>query len=120
MQNGIVRKEKTSISNRIFIVGNIKADEDLIINGKVEGNVEISNHNFFLGPSGRLQGKVHGLNVRIRGQMKGDIKATGKVEITQEATFAGKIKCKRISVEEGAYFHADVNLGWKFAEKGAF
>ena len=39
MQNGIVRKEKTSISNRIFIVGNIKADEDLIINGKVEGNV---------------------------------------------------------------------------------
>jgi cytoskeletal protein CcmA (bactofilin family) len=43
--------------------------------------------------------------------MKGDIRATGKVEITQEAKFVGKIKCKRISVEEGAYFHADVNLG---------
>jgi cytoskeletal protein CcmA (bactofilin family) len=111
VDNGIVQKEKTSISYHIFVVGNIKADEDLIINGKVEGNVEIKNHSFFLSPSGRLQGKVDGLNVRIRGQMKGDIKATGKVEITQEAKFVGKIKCKRISVEKGAYFHADVNLG---------
>jgi cytoskeletal protein CcmA (bactofilin family) len=48
------------------------------------------------------------------------VKATGKVEITQEATFSGKIKCKKISVEEGAYFHADVNLDPKFAEKGSF
>jgi cytoskeletal protein CcmA (bactofilin family) len=111
MKNGIVQKEKTSISYHTFIIGNIKAEEDLIINGKVEGNVEIKNHSFFLGPSGRLQGKVDGLNVRIRGQMKGDIKATGKVEITQEAKFEGKITCKRISVEEGAYFRADVNLG---------
>jgi len=110
MQNGIVQKEKTSISNLIFIVGNIKAEKDLIINGKVKGNVEIKNHSFFLGPSGRLQGKIHGLNVRIRGQMKGEIKATGRVEITREAKFSGKIKCKSVSVEKGAYFNADVNL----------
>jgi cytoskeletal protein CcmA (bactofilin family) len=111
VQNGILQKEKTSISYHTFIIGNINAEEDLIINGKVEGNVEIKNHSFFLGPSGRLQGKVDGLNVRIRGQMNGDIKARGKVEITREAKFVGKIKCKRISVEEGAYFHADVNIG---------
>jgi cytoskeletal protein CcmA (bactofilin family) len=116
MQNRIVQKEKTSISNLIFIVGNIKAEEDLIINGKVKGTVEIKNHSFFLGPSGRLQGKIHGLNVRIRGQMKGDIKATGKVEITREAKFAGKIKCKSVTVEKGAYFNADVNLS---PEKGS-
>jgi cytoskeletal protein CcmA (bactofilin family) len=119
MQNGIVQKEKTSISNLIFIVGNIKAEEDLIINGKVKGNIEIKNHSFFLGPSGRLQGKIHGLNVRIRGQMKGEIKATGRVEITREAKFSGKIKCKSVSVEKGAYFHADVDLGRKSPEKGS-
>ena len=85
MQKGIVQKEKTSFGNLLFIVGDIKAEEDLIINGRVKGNVEIKNHSFFLSPSGRLQGKIDGLNVRIRGQMKGDIKATGKVEITREA-----------------------------------
>jgi cytoskeletal protein CcmA (bactofilin family) len=108
MQNGIVQKEKTSISTHIFIVGNIKAEKDLIINGKVKGNVEIKNHSFFLGPSGRLQGKIHGLNV-----------ATGKVEITREAKFAGKIKCKTFSVEKGAYFNADVDLDRKSPEKGS-
>ncbi|MGD8993474.1 MAG: polymer-forming cytoskeletal protein [Desulfobacterales bacterium] len=111
MQNGIVQKEKTSVSYHILIVGNIKAEEDLIINGNVEGNVEIKNHSFFLGPSGRLQGNVYGQNVRIRGQMNGDIEAEGKVEIAQEAKFEGKIKCKSISVEKGAYLDADVNLG---------
>ena len=119
MQNRVVQKEKTSISNPIFIVGNIEAEEDLIINGKVKGNVEIKNHSFFLGPSGRLQGKIHGLNVRIRGQMKGEIKATGKVEITREAKFAGKIKCKSISVEKGAYFQADVDFDRRSPEKGS-
>jgi cytoskeletal protein CcmA (bactofilin family) len=43
--------------------------------------------------------------------MKGDIKATGKVEITKEANFSGKIESKGISVEQGAYFDAYVNLG---------
>ena len=119
MQNGIEKKEKTSISNLIFIVGNIKAEEDLIINGKVKGNIEIKNHSFYLGPSGRLQGKIHGLNVRIRGQMTGEIKATGRVEIAQEAKFSGKIKCKSVSVEKGAYFDAYVDLGKKSPEKGS-
>jgi cytoskeletal protein CcmA (bactofilin family) len=119
MQKGIVQKEKTSFGNLLFIVGDIKAEEDLIINGRVKGNVEIKNHSFFLSPSGRLQGKIDGLNVRIRGQMKGEIKATGTVEITQEAKFEGKIKCKTISVEEGAYFNADVDLGRKSPEKGS-
>ena len=119
MQNGIVQKEKTSISNLIFIVGNIKAEEDLIINGKVKGNVEIKNHSFFLGPSGRLEGKIHGLNVRIRGQMKGEIKATGRVEITREAKFSGKIECKSVSVEKGAYLDAYVDLGRKSFKKGS-
>ena len=116
-QKGIVQKEKTSIDNLISIVGDIKAEQDLTINGKVKGTIEIKNHSLFLGPSGRLQGKIDGLNIRIRGQMKGEIKATGKVEITQEAKFEGKIKCKTISVEEGAYFNADVDLGRKSPEK---
>ena len=117
LQNEIVEKEKISISNLIFIVGNIRAEGDLILNGKVKGNVETENHNLFISPSGRLQGKIHGQNVIISGQMKGEIKATGRVEITREAKFAGKIECKSVFVEKGAYFRADVNLDRKSPEK---
>ena len=112
-----MKQQKTSINSPIYIVGDIKAEQDLIMNGKLKGNIEIKNHNFFLGPSGRLLGNIHGLNVRIRGQMKGEIKATGKVEVTREAKFSGKIKCKSVLVEKGAYFDADVDLGRKSPEK---
>ena len=111
MQAEITKEEKTSISRTTAIVGDIKAEEHLIINGSVKGNIEIKNHNFFLGPNGRLQGEIHGRNVKIKGQMKGEINAAGNVEITKEAKFSGKIESKNISVESGAYFDAIVNLG---------
>jgi len=117
LQNGIIEKEEISISNLIFIVGNIRAEGDLILSGKVKGNLEVKNHSVLISPSGRLQGKINGQNVIIRGQMKGEIKAAGRVEITREAKFAGKIECKSVFVEKGAYFHADVNLDRKSIEK---
>lgn len=113
MENGIVKEDKTTINSSTIIDGNIKAKEHLIINGTIKGNVEIRNFNLFLGPGGRIEGEVQAQNVRIRGHMKGDILATGKVEITKEANFSGKIKSISISVEEGAYFDAFVDLGQK-------
>ncbi len=111
MENGIVKEDKTTINSSTIINGNIKAEEHLIINGKIKGNVEISKFNLFIGPGGKIEGEAHAQNVRIRGYMKGDVKATGKVEITKEANFIGKIESKSISVEKGAYFDASVKLG---------
>ena len=111
MEDAIKQGNKTSINNQTHIVGNIRAEEDLIVNGKFKGDVEIREHSFFLGPSGRLIGNIYGQNVRIRGQMHGEIVATGKVEITREAKFSGKITGKSVTVEKGAHFDADVKLG---------
>ena len=110
MQNAIKQGEKTFISSSTSIVGNLKTAENLIINSTLKGNVEIGDYDFFLGPNGRLEGEVHAKNVKIRGQMKGEIKAKEKVEITKEAHFSGRIKSKSISVEKGAFFDAYVDL----------
>ena len=111
MEIDIPNKERTAISHSTSIVGNIKAEEHLIINGTVKGNIEINNYTLFIGPSGRLDGEVHAQNVRVRGQMRGEINAKGTVEITKEADFSGKIRSKGISVEKGAFFEASVELG---------
>ena len=114
--DGIVKEDKTTINSSTTIEGNIKAKEHLIINGRIKGNVDIEGHNLFLGPGGRLEGEVRAQNVRIRGHMKGDIIASEKVEIAKEANFSGNIKSKGISVEQGAYFDAHVDLGKKSSE----
>ncbi len=116
MKDETIKQEKTSISPTTSIVGDIKAEDDLIINGIVKGNIKVKGHNFFLGPSGRLEGEIQGQNVKISGRMKGEIKAKGKVEITKEAKFSGKIESKSIAVESGAFIDAVVNMGQKSPE----
>ena len=119
MEDGIVKEDKTTINNSTTIDGNIKAQEHLIINGTIKGNVEIKDFNLFIGPGGRLEGEAQAQNVRIRGYMNGDILASGKVEITREANFTGNIRSKSISVEKGAYFNASVKLGRESPETKA-
>jgi cytoskeletal protein CcmA (bactofilin family) len=111
MENVITKEEKTAISHSTTIVGNIDAEEHLIINGTVKGNIQINKYNLIIGPSGRLDGEVHAEYVRVRGHMRGEINATGLVEITKEADFSGIIRSKGISVEKGAFFDASVELG---------
>ena len=111
MEDGIAKKEKTVISSSTVIIGDITAKEHLIINGIVKGDIQVKNHNLFIGPNGRLDGDVNAQNVRVKGHMRGLINASGKVEITKEANYSGKIICKNILVEEGAYFDASVELG---------
>ncbi len=111
MKNGPTNKESTSISHSTFIDGNIKAEDHLVINGTVKGNIEIKNYNLSIGPVGRLEGDVLAQNVKISGHMQGKINATGKVEITQEAHYSGEIISKGIFVEQGAYFDASTKLG---------
>jgi len=102
--------EKTVIGENISIEGSIQGDEHLIIEGSMKGNIEMAKHNFAVGSKGRVEGEINAQSVRISGQMIGNIKTKGKVEITKEADFMGDIRAKSISVEDGAYFKGSIEL----------
>ncbi|MGD8470466.1 MAG: polymer-forming cytoskeletal protein [Desulfobacterales bacterium] len=103
-------KEKTVIGKDISIEGNIRGRAHMVIDGSVKGNIEMETHNFTLGPAGRVEGEIHARNISISGQMKGNIKTPGKIEITKEADFQGDILAKSIAVENGAFFKGSVEL----------
>ena len=102
--------EKTVIGKDISIEGNIRGREHMIIDGSVKGNIEMETHDFTLGPAGKVEGEIHARNISISGQMKGNIKTPGKIEITKEADFQGDILAKSIAVENGAFFKGSVEL----------
>ena len=102
--------EKTVIGKDISIEGNIRGREHMIIDGSVKGNIEMETHDFTLGPAGKVEGEIHARNISISGQMKGNIKTPGKIEITREADFQGDILAKSIAVENGAFFKGSVEL----------
>ena len=76
----------------------------------MKGNVQMEGHNFTVGSKGRVEGEIKAQNVKISGQMIGNILTKGKVEITKEADFMGDIRAKGISVEDGAYFKGSIEL----------
>ena len=102
--------EKTVIGENVSIEGNIRGDEHVVIEGSMKGNIELEKHNFTVGSKGRVEGEINAQSVRVSGQMIGNIKTQGKVEITKEADFMGDIRAKSISVETGAYFKGSIEL----------
>jgi cytoskeletal protein CcmA (bactofilin family) len=102
--------EKTIIGKDIVIEGDICAREHLVIDGTVKGNIEMAAHDFALGPNGRVEGEIHAQNIRVSGQMLGNIMTPGKIEITKDADFQGDIRAKSIAVENGAFFKGSVEL----------
>ena len=102
--------EETVIGEKISIEGDIRGEEHLVIEGSMKGNVGMEKNNFTIGSKGRVEGEINAQNVKVSGQMIGNIKTHGKVEITKDADFMGDIKAKNISVEDGAYFKGSIEL----------
>ena len=101
---------KTIIGEHISIEGSIQGKQDLVIEGSVKGKIELEEQHVTVGPKGQVEAEIHAKDVTISGQLTGNITAQGKVEITKDADFDGEIKAKGISVEDGAYLKAVIEL----------
>ena len=106
----VSNQEKTVIGQHISVEGVVRGKENLVIEGSMKGSIELEKHQVTVGPNGKVEAEIHADNVTISGRLAGNIIAQGKVEITKEADFTGEIKAKRISVEDGAYLKAVIEL----------
>jgi cytoskeletal protein CcmA (bactofilin family) len=103
-------EEKTVIGQHISVEGVVRGKENLVIEGSMKGSIELEKHQVTVGSKGQVEAEIQADNVTISGRLVGNIQAHGKVQITKEADFSGEIKAKRISVEDGAYLKAVIEL----------
>ncbi len=96
-----------------FSGGELSADEHLIIQGVVEGTVELKNHNLTIGESGRIQADIKAVVITVEGNLVGDMQGGEIVIIKRTATVKGNARAPRISVEEGANFDGSVDTNEK-------
>jgi cytoskeletal protein CcmA (bactofilin family) len=106
----VTKVDRTIIGDQIFVEGIIRGQEDLLIEGSVKGSIEMKSHHLTVGSKGQVSAEVHAANVTIGGKLVGNVNATGRVEITKSADFNGEIKAKSISIEDGAYLKAVIEL----------
>ncbi|MEJ5366958.1 MAG: polymer-forming cytoskeletal protein [Bryobacteraceae bacterium] len=96
------------IGKSLEIVGKIRGAEDLVIDGKMEGDVELPDHRLTVGPSGVLHGKIRAREIVVFGSVQGNLEATERVEIKKHAKVIGDLKAQRPVIEDEAYFKGNV------------
>lgn len=88
----------------VSIRGEIRAAEDLLIDGDMEGSVHLPQHCLVVGPRARLKADVFARAVLISGEATGTFTASERVEIAAGATVHGRIVAPRLSLADGAFF----------------
>lgn len=99
-----------SIGKSVQIRGEVKGSEDLLVDGLVEGTITLTESRLTIGPNAHVQANVSARDVVILGTLKGDIQATGRVELRSGANLFGDIRAARLSIEENALFSGKVDL----------
>ena len=98
------------IGKTIVICGEIKGSEDLILDGRIEGTVNLSESRLTIGPSANVSADLFAKDVLILGQLKGNVVASGRVELRAGCSVEGDICALRFAVEDNAVFKGKVDL----------
>ncbi|MFP5227116.1 MAG: polymer-forming cytoskeletal protein [Acidobacteriota bacterium] len=109
-----------TIGKSVQIRGEVKGNEDLVVEGLVEGTVTLTDHRLTIGANARVTANVVARDVVVLGSLQGDIHAAGRVELRAGSRVNGDIRAARLSVEDNAIFSGKVELDGSMAEgKGA-
>ncbi|MCI0657502.1 MAG: polymer-forming cytoskeletal protein, partial [Acidobacteria bacterium] len=100
-----------NIGQTIFIKGELTGTEDLTIEGRVEGKIELKDHNLTIGPNGKIKADVYAKSIVITGELLGNAYASEKVELTNAGILKGDIVSPRIVIADGAQFKGSVDMG---------
>ena len=97
------------IAPGLFLKGELRGEDDLIIEGRVEGQITLQKH-LTVEQTGVVIANVKTENITIKGELRGDMAAVEKVEIHEGAKVIGNIVAPRIVIADGARFKGHVEM----------
>jgi cytoskeletal protein CcmA (bactofilin family) len=106
-------REQATIGRSITIRGDVTGDEDLLIQGRVEGTVDLKQHNVTVGPEGRVKADLKGRMVTIEGEVDGDVRGQEQVALRASSKVNGDIVAPRVVLEDGASFLGSIDMSGK-------
>ncbi|NKC00601.1 MAG: polymer-forming cytoskeletal protein [Pseudomonadales bacterium] len=108
--NHSLPRSTAMIGQSIQIKGTVTGAENLVIEGTIEGSVELPDHDLTVGESGQVTADLDAKNVKVDGQVTGDIKGSEKVVISKTGRVRGNITAPRVTLEDGAKFKGSIDM----------
>jgi cytoskeletal protein CcmA (bactofilin family) len=101
---------RINIGPSIQIKGELQGDEDLTIDGRVEGKIDLREHNLTIGPNGKIRADLYANTIIVAGDVTGNAFAAERVEIAPTGRLTGDITSPRITIADGAHFKGSVDM----------
>jgi cytoskeletal protein CcmA (bactofilin family) len=99
-----------NIGKSISIKGDLTGEEDVLVEGKVEGKVNLPNNELTIGANGRVDADVHAKTVLVIGRVSGNVSGAERVEIQASGIVEGDVRAPRLVVQEGAQLNGSIQM----------
>jgi cytoskeletal protein CcmA (bactofilin family) len=102
-------KKVSVLGKTLVFKGELSADEDIILQGRVEGSIHHT-QSVTVGIDGVVIGDTHARSIVVEGTVEGDLRGVVSVLIASTATVRGNIAAPRVGIMEGANFNGSVDM----------
>jgi cytoskeletal protein CcmA (bactofilin family) len=103
--------DRATIGRSITIKGEVKGDEDLLIQGRIDGSVTLKEHAVTVGPEGEVKADIGARVITVEGKVEGNLSAQEQVILRTSSRVQGNISAPRVVLEDGARFRGGVDMG---------
>ncbi len=103
-------KEQAVIGPSISIKGELSGEEDLMIQGRVEGTIDLKKNNVTVGRNGHIKADLYGKVISIEGEVQGNLFGEEKIVIRESGVVRGNMRTPRFSLEDGANFKGSIDM----------
>ncbi|MGZ3837533.1 MAG: bactofilin family protein [Flavisolibacter sp.] len=100
----------TLISEGTLLQGDVNSENDLRIDGTIQGNV-MSSAKVVIGPTGRVEGNIHGKQADVTGKVIGNIAVQEILQLRGESNVQGNIHAATLQIDPSAVFNGQCQMG---------
>lgn len=111
--------ERAVIGPSISIRGDVTGEEDLLIQGKVDGKVDLQQNNVTIGEHGTVKADLFGRNLTVEGKVEGNLFGEERVVVRSSGQVIGNITSPRVHLEDGATFKGSIDMDSKGGRRSA-
>src|SRR6267154_6037880 len=98
------------LGSSLHVKGEITGSEDLLIDGSVEGLIQLDERKLIVGTTAKVTADIIAREVVVFGNVKGNLRAKDRIEIKKDGSVNGDLTTSRIMIEDGAYFKGSIEI----------
>ncbi len=99
-----------TIGPYVTIKGDIRSEEDLLIDGQVEGTLDLGQHRLVVGLNAQIDARITAREVEVQGVMHGDVEAVERIILRKTSKVVGDLKMAGVVIEDGANFKGSIDI----------